>query len=71
MERLLLVWDELDDWAGVGRHLAATTAAELAPLASAGAAIALWFIVPQSHLNAALLGLTTTFWGTYRKRLRP
>jgi len=75
MEFLLFVWDEIDDWAGAGRHLAASTAAELAvlsgPLASAGSALALWFIVPQSHLNAALLGLTATFWGSYRSRLHP
>ena len=71
MERLLFLWDELDDWAGLGRHLAASAGAELAPLASAGAAMALWFIVPASHVNAALLGLTATFWGTYRKGQRP
>lgn len=24
MERLLLVWDELDDWAGIARHFASS-----------------------------------------------
>ena len=76
MEFFLFLWDEIDDWAGAGRHLAAATAAEFAvlsgPLLSAGSALALWFIVPpQSHVNAALLVLTATFWGTYRKGLRP
>jgi hypothetical protein len=73
MEFLLLLWDEIDDWAGACRHLAASVAAEFAaltgPLLSAGSALALWFIVPQAHVNAALLGLTATFWGTYRKSL--
>jgi hypothetical protein len=75
MERLLFLWDELDDWAGAGRHLAISTAAEVAllagPLLSASSALALWFLVPQSHMNAALLGLTATFWGGYRKLLHP
>jgi hypothetical protein len=71
MERLLLLWDELDDWAGIGRHWLASAASELAPVASAGLALALWFIVPQSHVNAAVLGLTATLWGSYRKVLRP
>jgi hypothetical protein len=75
MEHLLFLWDELDDWTGAGRHLAAAAAAELAvlaaPLLSAGSAVAIWFMVPQAHLNAALLGLTATFWGSYRHRLRP
>jgi hypothetical protein len=75
MEFLLFMWDEIDDWAGAGRHLAASAAAEFAalagPLLSAGSALALWFLVPQSHVNAALLGLTASFWGSYRSRLHP
>ena len=75
MERLLFLWDEIDDWAGAGRHLAAATAAEIAvlsgPLLSASSALALWFLAPQSHMSAALLGLTATFWGSYRHRLHP
>jgi hypothetical protein len=75
MERLLFLWDEIDDWTGAGRHLAASTAAEFAvlagPLLSASSALALWFFVPASHMNAALLGLTATFWVSYRTRLHP
>ena len=75
MERLLFLWDVMDDWAGAGRHLAASAAAEVAvlagPILSASSALALWFFVPQSHMNAALLGLTATFWGSYRTRLHP
>jgi len=75
MERFLFLWDEIDDWTGAGRHLAAAAASEVAvlcgPLLSAGSAVALWFMVPQSHLNAALLGLTATFWGSYRKLSDP
>jgi hypothetical protein len=70
MERLLYLWDEIDDWTGAGRHLAASAASELAilaaPLLSAGSAVALWCLLPQAHLNAALLGLTATLWGSYR-----
>src|ERR1700720_4610577 len=59
MEHLLYLWDEIDDWTGACRHLAAAAAAELAvlaaPLLSAGSAVAVWFILPQAHLNAALL----------------
>jgi hypothetical protein len=75
MDRILLFWDEIDDWAGAGRHLAAAVASELVvlagPLLSAGSAVAAWFMLPQFHMNAALLGLTATFWGSYRTRLHP
>ena len=33
MERLLLLWDEVDDWVGACRHVAVFTAAEVASLA--------------------------------------
>jgi hypothetical protein len=36
---------------------------------SAASALALWFFMPHSHINAALLGLTATLWGGYRKSL--
>ena len=72
MELFLLLWDELDDLAGAGRHLAATAAAELvtlaAPLVSAGSALAIYFLLPQAQMNAALLGLTASYWGSYRYR---
>lgn len=73
MERFLLLWDEIDDWAGTSRHLVSAAAAELGvyagPLLSAGSALALWLFMPHSHMNAALLGLTATLWGGYRKSL--
>ena len=74
MERLLLLWDELDDLSGAGRHLFVSAVASLgamsAPLASAAAALAIWFVAPQVHVNAAFLGLTAAFWGSYRSGLR-
>ncbi len=49
MERLLLLWDELDDLTGVFRHVAASAAGELASLSAPVAAVA-------SALGAGLLG---------------
>jgi hypothetical protein len=74
MERLLLLWDELDDLSGAGRHLVVTAASSLGalsmPVASALSALAIWFVAPQVHVNAAFLGLTAAFWGTYSSGLR-
>jgi hypothetical protein len=74
MERLLLLWDEIDDLTGAGRHLVASAASSLpgltTPLMSGLAALAIWFVAPQQHVNAAFLGLTAAFWGTYRSSLR-
>jgi len=74
MEFLLLLWDELDDLAGVARHVARSAVAEAAaltaPLATAGSAVAVWFLVPHYRVAAALLGFTATFWGAYRQALR-
>jgi hypothetical protein len=74
MERLLLLWDELDDLSGAARHLVTSALSSLgalsAPVASAAAALAIWFVAPQVHVNAAFLGLTAAFWGTYRSGLR-
>jgi hypothetical protein len=74
MERLLFLWDELDDLSGAGRHLLATAAGSLGalsmPIASALSALAIWFVAPQVHVNAAFLGLTAAFWGTYRSGVR-
>jgi hypothetical protein len=74
MERLLLLWDELDDLTGAARHLVATATTSLGalsmPLISAASALAIWFVAPQQHVNAAFLGLTAAFWGTYRSGLR-
>jgi hypothetical protein len=74
MERLLLLWDELDDLSGAGRHLVATAASSLGALsmllASGLSALAIWFVAPQVHVNAAFLGLTAAFWGSYRSGVR-
>jgi hypothetical protein len=50
VERLLLLWDELDDLLGACRHVAVSTADEIASLAAPIAAVA-------SALGAGLLGL--------------
>jgi len=75
MERLLFLWDEIDDLSGAGRHFVVSAVGSLGvfskPLASALSALAIWFIAPQLHVNAAFLGLTAVFWGTYRSSLRP
>ena len=74
MERLLLLWDEFDDLTGAGRHLVVSAASSLAGLSTALvcalSALAIWFVAPQFHVNAAFLGLTAAFWGTYRSSLR-
>jgi hypothetical protein len=50
MERLLLLWDELDDLACACRHLAASAVEEVgavsAPLVSGISTFALWFFRP-------------------------
>ena len=74
MERLLLLWDEFDDLTGAGRHIVVSVASSLAglstPLMCAASALGIWFVAPQFHVNAAFLGLTAAFWGTYRSTLR-
>jgi len=74
MERLLLLWDEFDDITGAGRHLVVSAASSLAgPSAvvlSGLCSLAIWVVAPQLHVNAAFLGLTAAFWGTYRSSQR-
>jgi len=74
MERLLYLWDELDDLSGAGRHLVvcaiSSFGALATPLISGLSALAIWFVAPQFHVNAAFLGLTAAFWGTYRSSAR-
>jgi len=55
MEVMLLLWDELDDWAHACRHLASTAAAEVADVAA--------------PLMTALLAGTAAFWGAFRELL--
>jgi hypothetical protein len=75
MERLLLLWDELDDLSGVGRHFVICAASALgaipATLVGGAAALAIWVVAPQLHVNAAFLGLTAAFWGSHRSSQRP
>ena len=52
MEVLLLLWDELDDWAHACRHLATTAASEVADVAA--------------PLMAAVLAGTAACWGGLR-----
>jgi hypothetical protein len=74
MEFLLLLWDELDDFSGACRHVAGAAVAEVAvltaPLATASSAVAVWLLLPQFRVNAALLACAATFWGAYRHALR-
>ena len=59
MERLLLLWDELDDLAGVFRHVALATADEFAgvaaPIAAAACALAGGLLALHSQAHIALL----------------
>jgi hypothetical protein len=50
VERLLLLWDELDDWTSACRHVAVSAADEVVSLAAPLAALA-------SALGAGLLSL--------------
>ncbi|MEP7245414.1 MAG: hypothetical protein ABI885_17310 [Gammaproteobacteria bacterium] len=74
MECLLLLWDELDDWAGACRHVAGSAVAEVAvlsaPLAATGSAAAVWFLMPHPWVNTALVAGVATAWGVYRHVLR-
>lgn len=66
MERMLLLWDELDDWTGACRHLAMSTVSEIAmltaPLAALGSsAVAIWLLVPQVWVTAVTAGLAAIY----------
>ncbi|HYL03064.1 MAG TPA: hypothetical protein VEU54_06565 [Steroidobacteraceae bacterium] len=73
METLAHLWDELDDVAGVCRHLATAAAAEFLagsiPYLAAAASLGVWLLLPDFRLNAALLASLATFWGAYRQLL--
>ena len=55
MEIMLLLWDELDDWAHACRHLASSAMSEVADVAA--------------PLATALLAGTVAFWSTFRELL--
>jgi len=63
MERLLLLWDDLDDLAWACRHVAASAAGELAglgsPLAVAAATVGGAFLAGAPLLHTALLRLSS------------
>ena len=56
MEVMLLLWDELDDWAHACRHLATTAIAEVADL--------------SAPFATALIAGTAAFWGGFRDFLQ-
>lgn len=56
MEIMLLLWDELDDWAHACLHLATITISEVADVAA--------------PLATALLAGTVAFWGGFRELLQ-
>ncbi len=60
MERLLLLWDELDDLVHACRHLAVSAADEVTglglPIAAAASALGAVLLGLQWHAHAALIG---------------
>lgn len=67
MERLLLLWDELDDLVSACRHVAVSAADEVTglavPLAAAGSALGATLLGLQWQAHAALIGrLLTAPW---------
>lgn len=65
MEFLLYWLDEIDDVAGVCRHVATTAVAEAAALSTSmlawGLALGFWLGLPQLGVNATLLAGGVTF----------
>ena len=74
MEFFLHFWDDLDDAAGVCRHVATTALAEAAsvstPLLAWASALGVWVLAPQLRINATLLAGGATFFDLYRRLLR-
>lgn len=56
MEFVLLLWDELDDWAHACRHVASTAVSEVAQV--------------TAPLATALIAATATFWSACRDLLQ-
>ena len=66
MERLLLLWDELDDLTGACRHLAISTADEVAslgvPFGAFVSALGAGLLTYGWHVQTSLLGdITSTY----------
>jgi hypothetical protein len=66
VERLLLLWDELDDLAGACRHVALSAADELAgaaaPIAAAASALAGGLLAMNWHAHVALVSQQSIPW---------
>ena len=67
VERLLLLWDELDDLAGACRHVAVSTADEVAslavPLTAFASTLGAGLITFGWHVHSALIGgISSTYW---------
>lgn len=66
MERLLLLWDELDDFTGLFRHVAASTADELvtlaAPLVTAASTLGAGLLALNWYAHAALISGAAAPW---------
>lgn len=67
VERLLLLWDELDDLAGACRHVAASTVDEVAslavPLTAFASTLGAGLLALGWHAHAAMLGgISSTYW---------
>ncbi len=66
VERLLLLWDELDDLLSVCRHVAVSAADEVAslgaPLGAAASALGAGLLLLQSHAYAPLVSGVASAW---------
>jgi hypothetical protein len=67
VERLLLLWDELDDLAGVCRHVATSTAEEVAslaaPLTAFASTLGAGLLTLGWHAHSVMLGgISSTYW---------
>ena len=67
VERLLLLWDELDDLAGACRHVAASTADEVAtlavPLTAFASTLGAGLLTLGWQVHTSLLGaISSTHW---------
>jgi len=56
MEFMLLIWDEMDDWAHACRHVASTAVYEVAQL--------------PAPFAAAVVAGVATFWGAFQDLLQ-
>ncbi len=66
MERLLLLWDELDDLVSACRHVAVSAADEIVslavPIAAAATALGAGLLGLQWHVHAALVSGVAAPW---------